>query len=243
MELNFATIKMHHATRAKAEKLATALRAEYPALTLKAFTEETDHPDFESALKGWIVNHTDAEGEVHAIWYGAKVPELAELLDICQEEGYDPEEGAEEEEEETLSGSVVKEAYRAKYKEVSSNGQTCGDWLAERMVDDTSNGDGKLMVDALIELFEVNGLDMGAKWALARNTQTRGWQGRFRMSGRIVLEKAVTLTGVYSDPDGVQINPPAEWLEEMRAKHAVWLKKEAKRQENAEKAVRSSVEG
>lgn len=242
MDHKFATVKMHHATRAKAAKLAAALDAEYPALQLIAISAEIEHPEFDTAIESWEVLHTDADGEVTQIYDGEKVPELADLLDACQEEGLDPEVGADDEEPE-LSGSVVPASYRAKYREVSSNGQTCGDWLAERMVDDTSFADGKLNVEALIQLFEQNGLDMNAKWALARHTQSRGWQGRFRMSGRIILEKVIAMSGVYSDPDGVQIAPPADWLEMIRARHAVWLAKEAKRQAAAEAAVRSAVEG
>lgn len=48
---------------------------------------------------------------------------------------------------------------------------------------------------------------MTAKWAMARHTQTRGWQGRFRMSGRVVLEKLVALNGVYVDHTGALVTP------------------------------------
>lgn len=62
-------------------------------------------------------------------------------------------------------------------------------------------------MDALIVIFENNGVDMTAKWAMARHTQTRGWQGRFRMSGRVVLEKLVALNGVYVDHTGALVTP------------------------------------
>lgn len=240
MEATFApTVKMHHATRAKAEKLIATLAAEYTNIVLVAVNgAEIDHEKYTHDLDCFEI-HT-VEGDCVAQY--DKIPELADVLEACSEADINPE-GDDEEEEARASGSVVREAYRQKYRAASSNGQTCGDWLAERMVDDTSDADGKLDVDTLTALFEANGLNMNAKWALARLTQTRGWQGRYRMSGRIVLEKEIAMSGIYSTPDGVQVAPPADWLAQVQEKHAAWIAKSLRRIEAATKSIKEAVEG
>lgn len=236
----FTEIRMHHATRAKAAKLAALFEAEYPRLSLVAVEgEETDHEIYTHELGGFEVQ----VDEDNVLLESEKVPELADVLDACAEQEIDPTKDDEEEEEPEFSGSVVKEKYRAAYREASTNGQTCGDWLAERLVDDTTGGAGKLDIDELVAVFEANGVDLSAKWAVARHTGTRGWQGRFRMSGRIVLEKVVVLRGTYISTGGMVVEPPAVWLEAMEAKHEKWLRKERKAAAAALEATKSAVEG
>lgn len=233
--------KMHHATRAKAAKLAETLAAEYPKLTLIALPgDETDHETYTHELAGFAVIVDGNEDEPLIETEGKTLPELADIVDAIQEAGLDMEE---DEEEEARSGSVVPETYRAQYKAISSNGQTCGDWLAERLVADTAMADGKINIDDFIAILEANSVDMTGKWATARFAQTRGWQGRFRMSGRIVLEKQVVLTGIYHDHTGAKVTPHAEWLAAMEDKHRVWLAKQRKKAEAAEAAIREAVEG
>lgn len=217
------TIRMHHATRAKAERLATMFEMEYPALTLEAVNgDHIDHPEFEFDLCGFEVLH---DGEV--VLESSKVPELADVFEACAEMGIDPAVDGEEEEEDERSGSIVPNTYRAVYREVSTTGQSCGDWLAERLAIDTLSG-GKLRMADLIATFERNRVDLGAKWATVRFAPTPGWQGRFRMSGRIALEKRIALNGTYASPSGPVITPHADWLDKIRTKHAKWLAKMAK---------------
>lgn len=135
-----------------------------------------------------------------------KVPELADVLETCADAEIDP---AGEEEEEERGGNIVGEKYRQLYREVSTTGQSNGDWLAERLTADTTNADGKMNLDDLLAIFERNGVDLSAKWALARFTQSPGWRGRFRMSGRNVLEKIVARDGVYFDGTGAKVTPRA----------------------------------
>lgn len=214
------TAKLHHATKAKAEKLASMFENEYPALQLSA-----DYNEDESQVVGWTVNH----GDTLVIEKAPKVPELGDVLEACEDAGLNPEEGAEEEEE-RLSGSVVDPHYREVYRE-SSNKQTCGDWLAEWLVERTNGG--KLDVDAFDAILSANGVPMNGKWATSK-FGSRGWQGRYRMSGRIVLEKHVAKAGFVVDGAGHQHEVPEEALGALRQKHAKWLAKEAKLDEAAE---------
>jgi hypothetical protein len=229
-------IIMPKATRAKAEKLYTTLVAEYPRITFEAVVDGNDVCTGFAATFG-----KDAEDE-HTLYEGAKVPSLAVLLDTCAEEGLDPT-LPEEEDEPRVSGSVVPEVYRAKYRTESSTGRSNGDWLAEQLAMDTLNGDQTLMLDDFRAVLLNNGIAMTGKWAMLPETGGRGWQGRYRMNGRQVLEKQVTKAGVYYDTTGTAHTPSEEWLTTMRTKHAKWLAKEAKREAAATAAVKSAVEG
>lgn len=209
--------RMHHATRAKAARLDSALTSEWPGLTLGCELNED-----ESSVLAWVVTHASGE----EVWNDSKLPDLADVLDLCQEMGLDAEEAEEAEEEDRPSSNIVAAKYRKRYEAESSTGQTCGDWLAEQLVADTINGfDGKLVVDALVAVFSNNGLDLTAKWAVQLNSGARGAIGRFRMSGRIVLEKHVALRGVYIDANGGAITPRADWLAAARTRHAKWVAK------------------
>ena len=215
-------IKMAKATRAKAEKLATLLRAEYPALVLVAQEDEEQ----EGKLAGFAINVESEDGDT--IWEGPKVPEIADVLEAAEAAGVNPEGEPEEDDEPKLSGSVVPEHYRQAYREISSNGQTCGDWLAEWLVAQTHNGQG-FNVEDFTAILSNNDLDMTKGWALLPLSGQKGWIGRYRMNGRQVLEKVVALRGWIKDLQGAQEDVPAEALKILREKHAKWLAKEDKK--------------
>lgn len=232
---HFAGISMHHATRAKANKLAQTLMAEYPRLSLTADT----HND---AAVGWVVTFAPDTEEEQEVYSGDKVPSLALVLDTCAEEGLDPS-APEEDDEPRLSGSVVPPKYRNEYRVASTTGRSNGDWLAEQLANDTLDNEGKLNLDDFVVVLERNGVALTGKWAALRFSGGRGWQGRFRMNGRQVLEKQVVKAGVYIDATGGALKPSEEWMADMGAKHAKWLAKEAKREATATEAVKTAVEG
>lgn len=239
--VRFAEVTMHGNTRKAADRLASLLEAEYPALRLVPQAPENEDGKFR--LVAWSVLHmgdaTD-EAEGTEVYHGDKLPSVAELLDACEDEGLDPEYTSEEEEPEA-SGSVVADEYRRLYKEASSNGQTCGDWLAERLVDDTHGADGFNPED-FTQILSNNGVDLSAKWAKLPYSGQKGWVGRYRMNGRQVLEKVIALRGIYVDGIGTEVTPPLGWLADTRAKHAKWLEKERKAIAAAEAAVRTATE-
>ncbi len=232
----FAGINLHHATRTKAEKLATTLEAEYGRLSLGVATDDND------VVTGWVVTFAADTDEEQEVYSGDKVPSLAVVLDICAEEGIDPT-PAEEEEAPRVSGSVVPEKYRSEYRVNSTTGRSNGDWLAEQLAIDTLDAKGNLNMDDFVAVLERNAVPLTGKWAQLRFGGGRGWQGRFRMNGRQVLEKLVTKTRAYVDATGTTLRPSDEWLADMAAKHEKWLAKEAKREAAALEAVKSTVEG
>jgi hypothetical protein len=228
-------IAMHHATRAKATKLMVLLAAEYPKLQLLCDTEEDD-----SGKERAVAFEVEFDGEDELIYEGDKVPSLAELLDTCAERELDP--SADDEEEERASGSVVPEQYRIKYKLASSNGQSNGDWLAEWLVERT-NGVNGFNADDFRAICETNGLDLTKGWALLPTSGQPGWQGRYRMNGRQVMEKVVAKQGYILDAMGVNHSAPEAFMAIMRDKHAAWLAKQAKIEAAQAKAIKEAVEG
>ena len=228
-------VTMHHATRTKAAKLATTLAAEYGRLTLLPIV------DNDTAV-GFRVVFDHGGEEEQEIYTGDKVPGLALVLDTCAEEGIDPT-PIEEEEEPRVSGSVVPAKYRDEYRLASTTGRSNGDWLAEQLANDTLDGKQNFVMDDFIAVLERNAVPLTGKWAALRFGGGRGWQGRFRMNGRQVLEKMVCKAQTYVDVAGASHKPSAEWLADMGAKHAKWLAKEAKREAAATEAVKSAVEG
>jgi hypothetical protein len=214
-------IKMHHATRAKAAKLAAMFLAEYPKLTLECTTEEDGDDE---RCTGFVVEHSEGD---EPIYEGEKVPNIADVLDACADAGLNPEADEEEADEPKISGSVVPESYRQIYALASTNGQTCGDWLAEILVLWTHSSKG-FMADYFTEVLNANGVDMTKPWAKLPTSGQKGWIGRYRMNGRQVLEKSVALTGELYDHAGHGHDAPEDFLTTMRAKHGKWLAKIAK---------------
>ena len=93
----------------------------------------------------------------------------------------------------------------------------CGDWLATQLEGVGRNNDGKMVIEEWTQLFSDNGLDLTAKWA--NSARTPGWEGRYRMSGRLQLEKAVLRVGALVNLDGTVTDAPDAWLAEMATKH------------------------
>lgn len=218
------TKQLHHARLAKAVKLDAMLKAEYPALGFLAHLNED-----ESRVLGFTVNAKDESGELVDVYTGEQVPDLAELLEAAEDAGIDPEaaDGDAEDDEPKESGSIVGEVYRARYREASSTGQSCGDWLAEQLANDTLR-DGQFQVTDFEAVLNNNNVDQTGAWARLPQSGQKGWVGRWRMNGRQILEKIVALNGEYFDTVGGKHEPEAGWLAAMRTKHGAWITKQRK---------------
>lgn len=227
------TAKLHHATKAKAEKLDAILMAEYPVLKLEpAYNED------ESAVVGWIV-YADTVDGTECAYEGKPVPELADLLDACADLGIDPEEGAEEEER---AGSVVPEGYRVAYREQTvTSGQTCGDWLAHWLEQECHTIEGFDRI-TFAGILISNAVDQTGKWASLPESGQSGWVGRWRMNGRQQLEKTIAASGILRDAFGVEAEVPASVIADMRTKHAAFIRKLEKAEAKRAKAELEAVE-
>lgn len=229
-------VRVHHATKARAAKLYAMLSAEYPALRLEAIVSD----DGESRVSGWAIRRLSTDEHILET---EKVPDLEDVLEACLETGFDPDDEIPEEEEPRVSGSVVPEQYRVKYREISSNGQCNGDWLAEWLVEQTTDGEGKLDVEHLTQIFLANlpAEAFDAPWARLVDSGQKGWQGRYRMNGRQLVEKTIAKSGECRLADGSTVKVPGEFVEAMQAKHARWLAKEAKRDAAVAEVARGAM--
>jgi hypothetical protein len=143
-----------------------------------------------------------------------------------------PEEGAETGFTETEPSdklgpkTVVKTRYKHVYQDrAKAAGRTDkaskrgnGDWLQRELQAETMSGD-RFDVERFIEIMDANGVDY-SRW----NRTTRGWEGRFRMSGSIVLRGRVGKSGILHMPNGpVNVQQLAdEGDEDARAFLAKW---------------------
>ena len=98
------------------------------------------------------------------------------------------------EEEETRSGSKVKESYKSVYKMTHGG---CGDWMHQVLNELTKNPAGDFDVHAFTRILELNGI---TNWERYANN------GMLRMSGGVRLRTIVKRNGKLLTPDG-EISP------------------------------------
>lgn len=150
---------------------------------------------------------------VHPI--SAHADDHADFIDLA-----DMEDG--DDSDDHRSGSVVKSAYKAKYRERAETRarkpkdvslkalKRCnGDWLAvelARLTLDDKNHVDVAKFEAILDANEVR----HNHW----NRTTRGWQGRLRMTGRLALQRVVAENnGELRLPDGSTLQAPRTWVE------------------------------
>lgn len=113
--------------------------------------------------------------------------------------------------------SVVQPKYKVKYRDrARENGQTkkaakrsAWDWLAETLAGECLNRKAKIDIDKFTAILVANGIeDPHERWP----NRAPGWEGRFRMTGRLCLQRIVAEAGVLRLPDGEELVPPAEWV-------------------------------
>lgn len=127
---------------------------------------------------------------------------------------------AEIEEQISLPNSVVKKAYKLKYRDRARNNgekskaakRSAWDWLAQTLAGEVLTKDNKLKVEEFAALLAANGEpDALGRWP----NKSKGWEGRLRMTGGLWLRRVVAEAGVLHLADGEELVPPADWI----AKH------------------------
>lgn len=101
--------------------------------------------------------------------------------------------------------TVVKTAYKHRYQDLAkSRGYTDkasrrgnGDWLQRELQAECNGKDGKFDLERFEAILAANGVD-SSRW----NRTTRGWEGRVRMSGSLVLRGVVGKSGVLRTTTG-----------------------------------------
>lgn len=126
-----------------------------------------------------------------------------------------------------LARSVVKSTYKVRYAERAmtakgvkgvskkARARSCGDWLASTLQKLTLGEKDAIDLDAFVAILDANGVDH-AKWT----NRSKGWQGRFRMTGRLALQRVVAEGGELEVPAEIAeakgtpltIPAPASWV-------------------------------
>ena len=114
----------------------------------------------------------------------------------------------------------ITNKYRQQYA-LRGDRDSCGDWLSDELHGDFKTKHGRFDPDKFIEFLTLNGVDCdeGDRWMKGPIEKKRGWQGRFRMSGRVKLERALLERGFIRHLDGSSKVVPREFLEGLAAKY------------------------
>jgi hypothetical protein len=124
------------------------------------------------------------------------------------------------EEEVKLPNSVVAPKFKDKYianaveqgiKDKAAR-RSNWDWLAQRIAAECLDSKGKIDIEIFKYILEMNAVDY-SKWT----NRNKGWEGRFRMTGRVALQKRVANSGVLRLPSSVE-HAPAEWVAKYKTK-------------------------
>jgi hypothetical protein len=116
-----------------------------------------------------------------------------------------------------LPHSVVKASYKTKYKERAiaaglkgkAPKRSNGDWLSRQMAELVLDKKEKLVVERLVEVCAANGLDgILERWP----NQSKGWEGRLRMTACLVLRKIVADNASLIVPGQEDRIPPADFI-------------------------------
>jgi len=129
---------------------------------------------------------------------------------------------SEEADDEKVPNSIVKDKFKVKYIEnATALGLTSKaakrsnwDWLSQMLAAFCLNDKGKIDIGSFTDVLDANGVDH-SRW----QNRNKGWEGRFRMTGRVALQKVVANSGVLKWPGDVEPTAaPAEWAERFKTK-------------------------
>lgn len=248
-------MNIHHATKKKADKEGVKLEAIGPGeqeAHVIASIEKDGIAFYDVSAKkalGYVLEARDElskglylvtqEGfEQDYIAYKAGTDEIVardpDLFDLYTTlDGEEPGEVAVEdegdEEEQEAGGSVVPSRYKEMYAE-RGDPTTCGDWLALTLNKychvTKENGKKGTDIDVFMDIAKANQIDPDYLAKLSMN-QTRGWEGRMRMSTRNKLvavaieQKGINIPKAIakSQKSGKEFEPAAKgWMDEHQAK-------------------------
>jgi len=123
--------------------------------------------------------------------------------------------------EDKVPNSVVKDKFKVKYIENARAQGIPGkaakrsnwDWLSQQLATFCLNDKHSIDIGAFTDVLEANGVDH-SRWT----NRNRGWEGRFRMTGRVALQKVVANSGVLKWPTGEPTPAPADFVEKYNTK-------------------------
>jgi|KBSMisStandDraft_5_1062788.scaffolds.fasta_scaffold24099_5 hypothetical protein len=148
---------------------------------------------------------------------GADVPESALIANQGDEEAAI----AEVEEDNKQNNSVVAAKFKDKYLANARANRIPGkaakrsnwDWLSQQIASVCLDEKHKIRIGDFTALLEANGVDH-SRWT----NRNKGWEGRFRMTGRVALQKVVADAGILVMLNGDHVNAPADFIERFKTK-------------------------
>ncbi len=128
-----------------------------------------------------------------------------------------------------LGNSKVKPLYKRRYRDRARalglrhkwQKRSNNDWLATQLAGEVLDKQSKIHVPSFAAILVTNGVEepnvltedgefvpSESRWP----SQSKGWEGRYRMSGGLALRTVVAEAGVLLLADGETLDAPAEWV-------------------------------
>jgi len=191
------------------KKQSAEERAEIDRLRMESHGNVEDHDVVVEEPKAL----TRAEVEDLEAANDAKI-DAAELAEEAQAE-------AEVEQDNKQNNSVVQAKFKDKYL---NNARALGikgkaakrsnwDWLSQQIAAVCLGEKDKIRIADFKALLDANGVDH-SRWT---NTN-KGWEGRFRMTGRVALQKVVANNNALQVPTGGVLVPPPDFVARFKTK-------------------------
>jgi hypothetical protein len=137
--------------------------------------------------------------------------------ELTAEQAGDAEVEAEVDKPNSVVAVKFKEKYLANARERGIPGKAAKrsnwDWLAERLASLCLDDKHKISIDKFKAVLDANGVDH-SKWT----NRNKGWEGRFRMTGRVALQKVVANNAALKVPDGEDMVPPEQFIQRFKTK-------------------------
>ena len=126
---------------------------------------------------------------------------------------------AEVEADNAKRNSVVRPLYKHRYAERAKAAgiakkraqRSAWDWLAQTLAGECLDDKDRISIERFTKVLEANGVDH-SRWT----NRSKGWEGRFRMTGRLALQRVVAESGVLHTADGETLEAPADWVEKYK---------------------------
>jgi len=144
-----------------------------------------------------------------------------EPTELTEEDAAEMAAEAEVEEDNAKNNSVVLAKFKDKYLQ---NARALGikgkaakrsnwDWLSQQIAAACLGEKDKIRIDDFMRLLEYNGVDY-SRWT----NRNKGWEGRFRMTGRVALQKVVANANSLKMGDGQDVIPPPDFVARYKTK-------------------------
>lgn len=204
---------------------------------------ETEYGGFTTNDEGHVTcDEADYETDIDPTVDWQK--EVARIVEEATAAGWEPEE---------REGSVVvAERYKAEYR-ARGDASGCGDWLHQTLKRFSSEytdheGNSRIAFDepSFTKMLVNNGIEIKGKFAQMPIHGGKGWEGRYRMNGRQMLESPLLRAkGVLVLEDGSEVVMPQEDYEELLSKprHKALREKIETEEEEADVAAAKKGKG